>query len=86
MLVSASDNVIGAAGAGNLIASNAFDGVEITQGSDGNTVQGNAIGTTRDTSSSVGVGLPIPGNQNVGVSVSGSSGNTIGGPGRARAT
>jgi len=46
-LVSTSNNVVGGdvAGAGNLISGNTLDGVQITDGSSANVVQGNLIGT-----------------------------------------
>ena len=72
-LEGASDNVIGgtAAGAGNLIAGNAQNGVAIRSGT-GNAVQGNFIGTD--------VTGTRPLANGTGVNLSGGSSNLIGGP------
>jgi hypothetical protein len=71
----ASNNTIGgtAAGAGNVIAANGSDGVQLAGNADGNVVQGNYIGTNA-------AGAAGLGNQATGVIiVNGSSGNTVGG-------
>ena len=71
----ASGNAIGGTtqGAGNVIAGNGGDGVEISGiGTSGNRVQGNFIGTNASGSRSLG-------NLGDGVFVLGASGNTIGG-------
>ena len=81
----AANNVVGGpgtaasgslAGAGNLISGNGTNGVEITggttTGSNGNTIEGNFIGTN-------GAGLKSVPNQQNGVRIMGSSGNQVGG-------
>jgi hypothetical protein len=71
----ASNNVIGAPGAGNLISGNSGSGVQIVgSGSGGNLIQSNRIGTDALEQTAVpnGVGVRIFG---------GAGGNTIGGPG-----
>jgi len=67
-------NVIGAAGAGNTISSNAFGGVLLVDSS-ANLVQANLIGTSAD------AGSPLGNGYNGVELLSQSSGNTIGGPG-----
>jgi hypothetical protein len=70
----ADDNVIGgtAAGAGNLISGNQADGVRIGFGASGDVVQGNTIGT--DVKGTFAVG-----NVQIGVELSGCSGDVVGG-------
>jgi parallel beta-helix repeat protein len=65
-----SNAIGGGGGAGNLISGNAYDGILVVA-SDGNTVQGNRIGT--DASGTVGLG------NGGGINVQGSQANTIGG-------
>ena len=74
-LDNASTSVIGGttAGARNVISANAGDGVSIENGSTGNTIVGNRIGTTADGTSQLA-------NGGDGVNVA-SDGNTIGGTG-----
>jgi hypothetical protein len=80
LLSGSTDNVIGLPGAGNLIAANQNNGVEIFGSSDINVISGNAIGTTLVTGSGIGIGPPVNlGNAADGISVEGSSANTIGG-------
>jgi parallel beta-helix repeat protein len=71
-----SSNNGGLAGAGNLISGNTGGGIAIsrgsTPGSNNNTIQGNFIGTDLTGTRSVG-------NQNDGVRIAESSGNTVGG-------
>jgi titin len=71
---SAFSNTIGgsAAGAGNLISANELSGIRIEDGSSGNSVQGNWIGTQADGTSRLG-------NDASGVVVDASANNTIGG-------
>jgi hypothetical protein len=72
--ITSSNNMIGgtAAGAGNVISGNLGDGVFIADGSSGNWVQGNSIGT--DASGTVNLG-----NANNGVRLLDAFGNTVGG-------
>ena len=71
-LTDADNNMIGAAGQGNLIAANTFGGVGIETGSDNNTVSANLIGVAYD-------GSTIVGGQLFGVDIADSIDNTIGG-------
>jgi hypothetical protein len=74
---SAASNVVGAAGAGNVISGNSFDGVAILFGATGNQVLANLIGTTAD------AGHPL-GNGGDGVLIirdPNSNNNTVGGAG-----
>ena len=73
--IGAADNTIGgpAAGAGNLISGNTYVGIRLTNnGTTGNVVQGNRIGTTLD-------GQAALGNGQIGVYIDGAPGNLIGG-------
>ena len=77
-----SNNTIGGhgPGAGNLVVRNQNYGVEISIESDFNVVSGNAIGTTLAAGNEIGTGPPVNlGNFQYGISVTDSSGNTIGG-------
>src|SRR5262249_26723710 len=73
-VAAANDNTIGgtALHSGNLISGNAMSGIRILDGSFGNQVQGNYVGT--DVS-----GLAALGNSERGVLVTGASSNEIGG-------
>ena len=70
----ASDNTVGGTvpTAGNLISANLSNGVELVTGATGNVVAGNLIGTDAS-------GEAALGNNNVGVVIYNTSGNTIGG-------
>jgi hypothetical protein len=72
----ASNNTVGAAGAGNVISGNGYDGIEIGGSSTtGNQVLANFIGTTADGSHPLG-------NGNSGVTIyNGATGNTVGAAG-----
>ncbi len=75
--VNGSGNIIGgnpAAGLGNVISGNDGDGVLLSSGTSGNTVQGNRIGT--DVSGTADLG-----NASAGIYLDESSSNTIGGTG-----
>jgi titin len=74
ILITTSNNTIGgtAAGAGNVISGNLFDGIQIYDNSTGNVVQGNLIGTNASATLNLG-------NANNGVYLLNASGNTIGG-------
>jgi parallel beta-helix repeat protein len=78
----ASNNTIGAAGAGNLIAGNDSSGISLTFESTQNLIQGNAIGTSFAVGSG-GSGISLApqniGNKGSGISLTAGSGNSIGG-------
>ena len=74
------NNQIGVPGAGNLIAANQNNGIDISASSDFNSISGNAIGTTLFAGSEIIIGPPPNlGNFPSGIVVSNSSANTIGG-------
>ena len=78
----ASNNVIGAPGAGNLIGGNVSNGIYLSILSSNNLIQGNAIGTAPASSnggSGIGLGSLNLGNGGDGINLSGVSSNTIGG-------
>lgn len=73
-------NQVGVAGAGNLIAANQNNGIDISGASNFNTVSGNAVGVTLFAGTEIIIGPPPNlGNFPNGIQVSDSSGNTIGG-------
>ena len=87
VLVSAgSANVIGQAGAGNVISGNFTAGIELTGSSvSGTQIMGNRIGTDPSgTSAVVRANEPdLTALQNAGIAIIGSVGNTVGGTGQA---
>jgi hypothetical protein len=74
VLDNADNNTIGGTtpGARNIIAASEFDGVVLQDGSSGNVVQGNTIGTNA-------AGTTALANEGVGIRISDATGNTIGG-------
>jgi titin len=74
LIMGGDDNSVGgtAAGAGNVISGNGWDGVAVAGGSSANVIQGNDIGTRAD-------GTNPLGNGSLGVSISNSNGNAVGG-------
>ncbi len=68
-IVSSDNNIVGAAGDGNVLSGNGQDGAEISSASLGNTVQANMMGVASD-------GVSPLGNSTNGIQIAGTSNNT----------
>ncbi len=77
ILVQSSSDLIGAAGAGNIISGNKGDGVQVDQGATQVQIAGNFIGEAPG--GGLLLGNPRPGNGGDGVNIIGAANNTVGG-------